>query len=322
LATTLEPGERSSVYGCYHDAAVSDDERRGQLFSGAVHVSSANDASSSLIEFARELIEEAFSPHDPRTAQFSMTVEEYAALLGDLKPRFIHHPRSKELIRDLLREYGCDLELTYFDVPRLRSSTSDGFLTSGIAYAWHPHRDTWYSAPLAQINFWTPVYPVSVENAMAFHPEHFARCVPNDSHGYNYYAWNAHHRHAAVKNVTSETRPLPRPDDDIDTSDALVIVPPVGGVIRFSGQHLHSSVPNYSGQTRFSIDFRTVHIGDIRAGRSAPNVDAQCTGSSIRDFIRAEDFAAMPDDVVARFADGTEQMGQLTFDRPPNAPVS
>jgi hypothetical protein len=51
----------------------------------------------------------------------------------------------------------------------------------GFAYAWHPHRDTWYSAPLAQVNYWMPVYEISADNAMAFHPEYFDGAVANDS---------------------------------------------------------------------------------------------------------------------------------------------
>jgi len=92
------------------------------------------------------LIADAFEPFDPELAQFEMSVETYAAILADLKPRFIHHAESKRLIQQLLRKLGCDETQTYFDVPRLRSSTSHDYLTTGIAYAFHPHRDTWYSA--------------------------------------------------------------------------------------------------------------------------------------------------------------------------------
>lgn len=100
------------------------------------------------VKLAKSMIEDAFGGLDPRTAQKNMAVERYASLLGKLKPAFIHHPESKRHLRNMLEDLGCDLEKTYFDVPRMRSSTSDNYLTSGIALAWHPHRDTWYSAPL------------------------------------------------------------------------------------------------------------------------------------------------------------------------------
>jgi hypothetical protein len=113
--------------------------------------------------------------------------------------------------------------------------------------------------------------------------------------------------------VHSDTRPLPGPTVELDLANPLVLVPPVGGLIEFSGQHLHSSVPNHTGRTRISIDFRTVHIGDIAVGRTASNVDVQCSGSSIRDFVRASDLAPMPEEILRLFDDGTEDRGALRY---------
>jgi hypothetical protein len=301
------------VVALWVNSQDEDDIRRARVYAGDIFSTAPGPASLALCEFAREMAQDGFGALDPQRAQYSMPVEQFASLLSELKPRFIHHARSKELIRDLLAERGCDLDATYFDVPRLRTSTSDGFLTTGIAYAWHPHRDTWYSAPFSQINWWIPVFPVTDTNAMAFHLEYFDRAVANDSAVYNYYVWNAEHRRAAASQIGVESRPLPRPREEIDMSTRVVPVPPVGGMTVFSGQHLHSSVPNTSGVTRFSIDFRTVHIGDVRDGRSARNVDASCTGSSIRDFVCASDFSPMPPDVAAMFDDGTEGDGKLVY---------
>jgi hypothetical protein len=152
------------------------------------------------------LAREAFAPLDPEMAQFEMAVEQYAALLADLKPQFIHHPESKRLIQEMLIDLGCDPQQVYFDVPRMRNSTSNDYLTTGIAFALHPHRDTWHSAPFCQLNWWLPIFPISEDNGLAFHPR------------------------------------------------------------LFSGAQLHSSVPNTSGRTRFSIDLRTVHIGRPSCG--------------------------------------------------------
>ena len=85
------------------------------------------------------MVEAAFEPLDPRSAQHHMPVANYAIVLAELKPKFNHHPQSKVLIQTLLAEMGCDLEQTYFDVPRMQTSTAKGFLTAGIAYASHPH---------------------------------------------------------------------------------------------------------------------------------------------------------------------------------------
>lgn len=131
----------------YYDPTCSDERRRELLYEGQLLVFSPRKSTLAFVEFARSLIEEAFAPLDPETAQYQMPVEQYADLLTKLKPGFIHHPESKRLMQDVFVEMGCDLEKTHFDVPKMRSSTSDNYLTAGIAYAWHPHRDTWYSAP-------------------------------------------------------------------------------------------------------------------------------------------------------------------------------
>jgi hypothetical protein len=293
---------------------------RAQMYGGTINVTSPSATSVAFAMFARQLIGEAFGGRDPELAQFDLPVADYAAILNVLKPRFIHHPESKRFLQQLVVERGCDPETTYFDVPRLRTSTSDDYLTTGIAYSWHPHRDTWYSAPLAQLNHWMPVYDVSEDNAMAFHTEYFNQAITNDSATYNYYEWNAKYRGAAACNLRAESRPLPGPTETVNPFSAAVFVTPVGGMLQFSGHHLHSSVPNESGRTRFSIDFRTVDVADIRAGLGARNVDGRCTGSSIRDFMSAADLSPMPDDVVALFNDGTETSGELVY-KPPTQPA-
>ena len=86
---------------------------------------------------------------DPPNAQHRLAVDEYVEILKSLKPDFIHHPECKTLIRNLLIELGCDQQHTFFDVPRIRTACAGDYLSSGLAYAFKPHRDTWYSTPCA-----------------------------------------------------------------------------------------------------------------------------------------------------------------------------
>jgi len=298
----------------HFDADVTDEERRASLFNGELFVYSPTPASLDLCAFARSMIEEHFEGMDPLTAQREMPVGDYAEVLGELKPAFIHHPESRQLVRRVVESLGADPERTYCDFPKMRSSTSDSYLTTGIAYAWHPHRDTWYSAPFAQLNWWTPIYPIRPDNCMAFHLQYFREPVPNTSSGYNYYEWNAKFRGASVtKLVSKDDRPLPKPTTAIEREPETRIVCPVGGFILFSAQHMHSSVPNTSGVTRFSIDFRTVHQADLELGRAAPNVDAECGGTALRDFLRATDKAPLPDSLIANYDDGTSSLGKLAY---------
>jgi hypothetical protein len=301
-------------HSVYIDPSISDDERRRRLYQGQLFVYAPKKSSLALCTLARGLIEQAFAPLDPLTAQRELSVERYAEILGKLKPSFIHHPGAKQIIQEMLTDLGCSLEKTYFDVPRMRSSTSDGYLTTGIAYAWHPHRDTWYSAPMCQLNWWMPIYEIASDNAMAFHPRYFDEGVPNDSAGYNYYQWNQTHRGGHVAQyVKADPRPLPRPTTPIEIDPQVRLICPVGGIILFSGAQLHSSVPNTSGVTRFSIDFRTVNLDDAVAKRGAANVDSHCTGTTMRDYLRASDLSRFPDEVVRLYDDETSADGKLVY---------
>jgi hypothetical protein len=283
------------------DPAASDETRRQQLYDGQLFVYSACPSALALVEVARELIREAFGTHDPQVAQFDMPVEQYASLLADLKPKFVHHPRAKACIQGMLREMGCDLERTYFDVPRMRTATSDNYLTSGIAYAFHPHRDTWYSAPFCQLNFWLPIFDLSPENAMAFHPRYWDEPVRNGSAAYNYDEWNKTGRVTAAQHVKTDTRQQPKPEEPMQLDPQIRLIPPVGGTIIFSAAQMHSTVPNTSGRTRFSIDFRTVNLDDVIARRGAANVDSACTGTTLRDYLRGSDLTHLPDELCVLY---------------------
>jgi hypothetical protein len=285
----------------YIDSAVSDEQRRHRLYGGDLFAFSAGDSATKLTELARTLSEEAFAPHDPPVAQESMPAERYVEILAELKPTFIHHPLAKELITGLLSELGCDIERTYFDVPRLRTMAHGEYLKAGLAYQFHAHRDTWFSAPHQQLNWWLPVYEIESENCMAFHPDYFDKPIRNSSAGYDYEEWNKTGRQQAAKQVRKETRKQPQPEQPLELEPDVRVVTPPGGTLIFSAAQLHSTVPNTTSRTRFSIDFRTVNLNDLIEGVAAPNVDSDCTGTTLRDFLRASDLEPLPEDVMAKY---------------------
>jgi hypothetical protein len=291
----------------YFDQQLNDDTRRRKLYDGDIFVYSANQHSMALVEVARSLIAEAFPDVDPRKAQHTYDVRKFAAVLGKLKPAFIHHPECKRIIPRMLEAIGCDLDQTYFDIPRMRSSTSNDYLTTGIAYAFHPHRDTWYSAPMCQINWWLPIFDIEAGNAMAFHPNYFSRGVLNDSDTYNYQEWNARMRFNAAEFVGEDPRPQPHAQEQLLLEPRTVVVTPPGGMLLFSGAQMHSSIPNQTGQTRYSIDFRCVHLGDLVAHRGARNVDSRCTGSAINDYLQGSTLEHVPPEVQEIYMPGHPQ---------------
>jgi hypothetical protein len=293
----------------FFDSSLTGEKRRAQLYKGQLFVFSPTASTLAFCEFARKLLEQAFAPYDPREAQHHLPVEQFVAILAELKPRFIHHPQSKEFIQTILHERGFELEKTYFDVPRLRSMAHGDYLKAGIAYAFHPHRDTWYSAPFSQLNWWMSLYPSQPENVMAFHPYYWDHPVRNGSREYNYAVWNKISRGTAAQHIKTDTRKQPHAEEAIELDPQVRIIAPVGGLLLFSGAQLHSTVPNDSLYTRYSIDFRIINCDDVAARRGAPNIDSECSGTTLGDFLRASDFAHLPAELIAFYDNGTPLAG-------------
>jgi hypothetical protein len=266
----------------YINPGFEPERLREELFSGSLIVLTELPAVAALRDHARHELEELFAPHDPQHVHEHWDPQQMADCLAVWKPRFIHSARAGELVCRILSQAGMSEQFTYFDLPRPRTSFPQGHLNTGIAFAFPWHRDSWYSAPPQQLNWWMPVYPVRPDNAMSFDPLGFGREVDNDSERYDYYRHNAA-RDETASQVRAEVQARPGAGGHHAASE-LAVLPSPGSILLFSGAQLHTSIPNTSGLARYSIDFRSVDVRDVLAGRGAPVVDAHCTGTSIRDF--------------------------------------
>jgi hypothetical protein len=289
--------------GILVDPQHSEGALRQALYSGSTLMLRPATASKKLCELAWHMIQEAFSPLHPEQAQSELPVPKFSEIISKLKPRFTHSSEAKQFLKELFEELGWDPAKTYFDVPKLRIATHSGYLTSGMGYAYKAHRDVWYSAPPCQINWWTPINEVQPRNVMVIHPRYFDRKVPNNSSDFDAYKWNAEGRKNAALYIDNDPRNHPHLQENLDL-DWQVLVGRPGSLMLFSAQHLHSTVPNDSGRTRFSIDFRTVHEDDILAHRGAKLVDCSSTGTTLRDFIRSTDLQRFSEDVVSSYEVG------------------
>lgn len=286
----------------FFDRNIPDDDRRRQLYDGEIFVYSPSKSTIEFCEFAKTMCEEYFHPHAPPEAQHHLPVERYTEILAELKPTFIHHPESKRLIRGILQELNCDLQRTYFDVPRLRTACAGDYLSSGLAYAFKPHRDSWYSTPMCQLNWWLPIYPVESNNVMAFHMNYWDHPVKNSSQEFNYQDWNNRGRKAAHNQGKVDTRRQSEALEEMALEPDLRLVCNPGGLIIFSATQMHSTVPNSSQSTRFSIDFRTVHLDEVETDSGAKNVDGESTGTTMMDYLRGSDLEHFSTDVIDRYA--------------------
>jgi len=279
----------------------SEQARRERLFDGDIFVDHSRLETRELCGFANDLITEAFQTRDPERVQHQIKVEEFISIAGPLKSRFTNHPHTKVLIQKILSGMGCDLNKTYFDVPRLRVATSGGYLSAGVGYAYKAHRDTWYSSPQQQINWWLPIFDLEAGRSLILYPSHWTRPIRNTSAGFDYDEWCQVGRQLATSQVKTDSRKHPVPEEELAFGDESRIVCAAGSCIAFAGAHLHATAPNDTGLTRFSLDFRTVHVDDLIQQRGAPNIDCAATGTTLRDFLRTADLEPLPNDIVAMY---------------------
>ena len=294
----------------YVDLNVPADEFRQTLYDGNLIILTRVPAVSELVEYTREQLAELFSPYDPEQAHQHFDQTEMARMLGAWKPHFIHSGRSRELVKEIIEQAGFAPEHTHYDVPKPRTSFPVGHLTTGVAFAFPWHRDAWYSAPSQQINWWLPIFAARPDNSMSFDLSSFDQPVPNTSGTFDYYENNAVRLTTATQ-VGKERQSRPGAVDH-EPAQEVVALPSPGGVLLFSGAQLHTSIPNTSGRARYSIDFRTVDARDLVAGRGAPLVDVQCTGTAIRDFHKVADESAFDENTVTQIF-GAPPPGVMLF---------
>lgn len=276
----------------YVNRNLSDDARRDYIFDGAVFLYSAPPESLQMVEWIRELSGQAFrGVKDVRRAHEELDVKAFVDLAGPLKSRFTNDPNTKRLCQGLLSTLGSDPDTTYFDLPRLRIAPPGNYLTSGVSYAYKPHRDTWYAHPPQLVNFWVPVYDSERSTVMSMYFDYFDKPVQNSTSGWDYDHWVANSRYAAAQNVESETRRHPVPAESVSESLDLRIVQNAGDLMLFSSCQLHATAPNETGLIRYSYDLRMLNIEDLRKGRGPRNVDSKATGSTLGDFLRVRDLA-------------------------------
>jgi hypothetical protein len=132
-----------------------------------------------------------------------------------------------------------------------------------------------------------PLHDVVEAETFVFFPEYFDRAIANDSAAFDYQEWTRDRRSLRVgwQDPNAGTRALyPGHFGSMEGAARLPFSCRAGEVLVFAGAHLHKTIPNLTGRTRFSVDFRTVHLEDYRAGVGAPNADNRSTGTALVDY--------------------------------------
>ena len=239
---------------------------RERLFHGEILAFRRMPAMAALAERARAMAGDAFAPHAPPAAQASLDRAEFLARAGNLRRAFMGDGEVRAAYRAVIAALGLAPVSTCSDRLILRLQPSGDTHRGRRVRDLPPHRDTWGSNVMAQINLWGPVFPVDPGATLVLWPALFDRPVANTSAG-----WDLER----LRESPGRYPLLPECRAPLDHAAAVPVLIEPGDLLCFSGAHLHASRPNRTGRTRVSIDSRIVDRGDVQAGRGAVNVDGR-----------------------------------------------
>jgi hypothetical protein len=239
-------------------------------FGGALLVWRRLPALLTLCTRADELLRAGFEG-DPLHAEQRFAPDEYLKRVRRLRAAF----RGDEIInvafKRALTETGLGAGDCFWDPLQLRVVPTRGSHHGRRIMPLPAHRDNWGSNIPQQLNWWSPIYPLSEGRSILFYPAYFDRPVANSSAEWDF---------DTLKRLMSEGKadqypvlPVLTETLPAEAAEAVVIEP--GDMLAFSGQHLHGSIATDASATRFSVESRTVSLGHVTSGLAAPNVDGR-----------------------------------------------
>lgn len=272
----------------------NDDVRR-EIYSGRIYLLPSVAESRALANRVLQEIHDALGD-DFRRYQFSVSDDEFFARIGKLRKMIYTRTEYHALVDQLIDALGFRLADHAYDPARLRVVAHGGDRNEAAAPVYYGHRDTWYSNSQAMITWWIPLHDIRPEESFEFYPEDFARVVRNNSEVFDFDRWVARGQDNRIGWQNKETGLTAQYPElgEAPRGRRVPVEAAAGDILLFSAQHLHQTRRNRTGQTRFSLDFRTVHVSDHDQNRGAVNVDNRSTGSSLVQFVRPDDREALP----------------------------
>jgi len=136
----------------------------------------------------------------------------------------------------------------------------------------------------------------------------FGRSIKNGIAGHNYHKWNLESRQNAAQHVKTDTRVQPRSEEPVELEPQVRLVCKVGGAYQFSAASLHSTVRILPMSCATASIFARYTWAMFWDGLERRNVDSECTGTTMGDYLRGIDLSRLPGNAVSMYHDGTEMM--------------
>jgi Phytanoyl-CoA dioxygenase (PhyH) len=256
---------------------------RQAVYAGGIFRLAASDMTRKLAAHVLSLLGEKFGD-DINTAHERYAFADMQPAMGEIRAQLASHPQYREIQAQILTTAGFTPAELAIDALRLRCVMNNGHLNKGADLAYAAHRDTWFGNPQAQVNFWMALHDVTPAQSFMFYPSLFNRAVPNSSQDFSYDSWMDKRGWQGMKSNAPADYPAALQAED---EAAFSFSASAGDIIVFSAAQLHQTVKSTGGITRYSIDFRAVHLGDHKAGLGAPNADNGSKPDALKDYYTA-----------------------------------
>lgn len=267
------------------------DALQARLFAGEVLIFRGLAPVRALAEDADRRLRAAFpEAESPERITERLDRDVFVGRAADLRRAYHDDPAAMALWRRALEACGCVLERTYWDRLRVRVNPPGATHHSRRILNLPAHRDSWGSMLPQQINWWAPVYPLDAGRTLLIYPDAWNRPVENDSAGWDLETLRrerAAGRAAALPLLPTASRPE-------EWGAPAALLPDPGDLVAFSAAHLHASAVNRTGRSRFNIEGRTVDVGELDAGRGAPDPDGRAPRIAYHWFEHCRDGAPLP----------------------------
>ena len=262
---------------------------RQQVLDGKIFLTPPESASVDLIENVIRDMQAELETEDIRHAHEKWDDAELFERFGKLRRHFYLSPEYHERLRNVAESCGFPRDQIAFDPIRIRVVLPEGHRNPKAAPVYYPHRDTWYAHPQSLIVWWVPLHDLREEETFEFYPDEYRRKVANDSEIFDYNDWIKDGPALKIgwqKRDSGERAGYPRATGEPNRTHSLGFSCQKAEHLIFAGAHYHMTLPQNFETTRYSLDFRIVHLDDIAARAGAPNVDNRSRGSTFVDYIQ------------------------------------
>ena len=271
---------------------LNDRERNACLFKGDLIIFSQIPAMLELQREMDELIRAHFGDRASLSDLFRSDPQRFAAEMTRLQTSFYNTARIRDLFQRALEQTGMSIQHNYADklflrcVPPTRDSNSQ--FRGSIGH----HRDTWGSNIQHQINWWSPIYPISDSNTLTFYPLYWSAPVVNTTADWSFEAFRKARQQAQAisENAQIDYPYAPQATEEVSADGVNILLDP-GDLLCFSSAHLHGSSAEPRTGFRFNLEMRS--FGEEDTDRDAPpeNVDNAPSKPTYHWFNRVSDGA-------------------------------